>query len=125
MESPIERFSDRVENYVKYRPHYPASIMEALARSCGLTPNAKIADIGSGTGILSKLFLDNGNTVFAVEPNQPMRTAAEHWLINDSNFQSIDGQAENTTLESHSIDIISVGQAFHWFDRIRAKSEFV
>jgi SAM-dependent methyltransferase len=125
MQSPTERFSDRVENYVKYRPSYPTKILNALTNSCGLSPTSTIADIGSGTGILSNLFLDNGNIVYAVEPNQEMRTAAEHLLTDYPNLKSVQGQAEQTTLGDRAIDIVTVGQAFHWFDREKAKSEFI
>ena len=125
MLSPTERFSDRVENYVKYRPSYPPQLINSLASSCGLFPTSIIADIGSGTGILSKLFLDNGNTVFAVEPNQEMRTAAELFLANYPNLKSVQGQAEQTTLDNHTVDIVTAGQAFHWFDQVKAKSEFI
>jgi ubiquinone/menaquinone biosynthesis C-methylase UbiE len=100
-------------------------MVSALANACDLSPASTIADIGSGTGILSKLFLDNGNIVFAVEPNQEMRTAAESLLANYPNLKSVLGQAEQTTLGDRSIDIITVGQAFHWFDRGKAKSEFI
>jgi SAM-dependent methyltransferase len=125
MQSPTERFSDRVENYVKYRPSYPTEILDALASSCGLSLTSTIADIGSGTGILSKLFLDNGNIVYAVEPNQEMRTAAEHLLADYPNLKSVQGQAEQTTLDDRTIDMVTVGQAFHWFNREKAKSEFI
>lgn len=124
MKSPTERFSDRVENYVKYRPSYPSEILGFLAKTFGLNSIWTIADIGSGTGILSKLFLDNGNVVYAVEPNREMRMAAEHLLAAYPNFKSIQGQAEQTTLGDRSVDCITVGQAFHWFDRAKAKSEF-
>jgi ubiquinone/menaquinone biosynthesis C-methylase UbiE len=125
MQSPTERFSDRVENYVKYRPSYPTEILDALANSCGLSSTSTIADIGSGTGILSKLFLDNGNIVYAVEPNQEMRTAAELLLKDYLNLKSVQGQAEQTTLGDRFIDIVAVGQAFHWFDQVKTKSEFI
>jgi SAM-dependent methyltransferase len=125
MQSPTERFSDRVENYVKYRPSYPIEILDALANTCGLSPTSTIADIGSGTGILSKLFLDNGNIVYAVEPNQEMRTAAEDLLADYPNLKSIQGQAEQTTLDDRTIDIVTVGQALHWFDQEKTKSEFI
>jgi ubiquinone/menaquinone biosynthesis C-methylase UbiE len=124
MKSPTERFSDRVENYVNYRPSYPSELLEFLAETFGLSSIWTIADIGSGTGILSKLFLDNGNVVYAVEPNQEMRIAAEHLLAAYPNLKSIHGQAEQTTLGDRSVDCITVGQAFHWFDRAKAKSEF-
>ncbi|MGB8702060.1 MAG: class I SAM-dependent methyltransferase [Thermosynechococcaceae cyanobacterium] len=125
MKAPTERFSDRVENYIKYRPLYPSEVLDFLKQSIGLTPNWIIADIGSGTGILSKLFLANGNLVYAVEPNPEMRAAAEHLLATYPTFKSIQGQAEQTSLDDHSIHCITVGQAFHWFDQVNAKVEFL
>lgn len=125
MNRPTERFSNRVENYIRYRPHYPAILLEFLERSCGLTPAATIADIGSGTGILSEMFLRNGNMVYAVEPNREMREAGERLLGQYPNFGSIAGTAEASTLKSSSIDIVTAGQAFHWFDPDKAKAEFI
>jgi SAM-dependent methyltransferase len=121
---PTARFSDRVENYVKYRPSYPSDLVDLLVTECGLTPNSVIADIGSGTGILTQLLLDRGYHVFAVEPNQPMRAAAERALSGNPRFHSIEGRAEATGLAGASVDLITVGQAFHWFDRGRARDEF-
>ena len=119
------RFSSRVENYVKYRPHYPQAIIETLQEECQLPSSALIADIGSGTGLLTELLLINGNQVFAVEPNREMRVAAERILQNHPGFHSITGRAEATTLGDQSIDFIVAGQAFHWFDRQKARSEFL
>ena len=119
-----QRFSNRVENYVKYRPHYPLEIIDFLKSECNLNENTIIADIGSGTGISTKLFLDNGNKVFGVEPNPEMRKAAENYLKNYTEFESINGTAEKTTLENDSIDMIISGQAFHWFDKEKCKTEF-
>ena len=121
---PKKRFSSRVENYVKYRPKYPPEIIEFLVGKDILTKDSVVADIGSGTGILSELFLKNGNKVFGVEPNSEMRRAAEKLLEGYSNFVSISSSAENTSLLSNSIDLITVGQAFHWFDIDRTKIEF-
>ncbi len=118
------RFSNRVENYIKYRPHYPAALTEYLRDECGLTPNSIVADIGAGTGILTELFLKNGNTVYAVEPNREMRTAAEQLLRNYPGFHGVDGTAEATSLPEGSVDWITTGQAFHWFDADRTKLEF-
>lgn len=118
------RFSDRVDDYVKYRPSYPRELLSILKRKIGFDDSYVIADIGSGTGISAQLFLDNGNKVYAVEPNYEMRAAAESFLSKNKNFISIDGSAENTGLESHSLDIIFCGQSFHWFDRHLAKTEF-
>jgi len=121
---PTERFSDRVENYMKYRPGYPLEIIAFLKKECELSDVSIIADIGSGTGILSKIFLDNGNKVFAVEPNKEMRNAAEKFFKQNKNFISIPSTAENTELKTQNIDFIIVGQAFHWFDINKTKIEF-
>ena len=118
------RFSNRVENYVKYRPGYPTAVVEYLREACGLTAPAVIADVGSGTGILSELFLKNGNPVFAVEPNDDMRQAAEVRLGHYPNFTSVAGTAEATSLPDTSVDFVTAGQAFHWFDAPRARVEF-
>jgi SAM-dependent methyltransferase len=121
---PTQRFSKRVENYIKYRPGYPREVLEFLQGELGLTPRTIIADVGSGTGISSGLFLKNGNRVFGIEPNDQMREAAEKLLKDYPGFISIKGTAETTTLPEHSIDLIVAGQAFHWFDPDGAKSEF-
>ena len=118
------RFSNRVDNYVKYRPTYPAEMLETLKADCQLTHDSPIADIGSGTGILTRLFLQNGNPVFGVEPNREMREAGERLLQDFRYFQSVAGTAEATTLPDQSVDFVTAGQAFHWFDRVRAKAEF-
>lgn len=122
--NPTGRFSDRVEFYVRYRPDYPMQILDALKQDCGFSLRSVVADIGSGTGILSKLFLENGNTVFGIEPNLDMRKAGEQYLRNFSSFISVDGTAENTKLTARSIDFVTAGQAFHWFDIDTCKKEF-
>jgi len=122
--SSVERFSSRVENYIRYRPGYPAEILSALRSECGLSPDSVIADVGSGTGKLSELFLMNGNQVIGVEPNEAMRQAAERLLHQYSNFRSIDGSAEATSLGKSSVDFVTAGQAFHWFDPHKARLEF-
>jgi SAM-dependent methyltransferase len=119
-----ERFSSRVENYVKYRPGYPSAIINFLAGECSLSPATVVADIGSGTGKLTELFLKNGNVVFGVEPNEPMRAAAEKWLRAYPKFRSVAATAEDTTLVGHSVGLITAGQAFHWFDRNKTRREF-
>ncbi|MBL0050471.1 MAG: class I SAM-dependent methyltransferase [Bacteroidetes bacterium] len=124
MKNSLNRFSSRVENYVKYRPHYPVELISFLKGKKILTSKSVIADIGSGTGISSELFLKNGNVVFGVEPNMEMRKAAEKSLAVFSNFKSVDGTAEETTLENQMVDIIVAGQAFHWFDLEKCKIEF-
>ncbi len=124
MRDPTQRFSDRVENYVKYRPSYPPAVVDVLQRECGLTATAVVADVGSGPGNLTRLFLDHGNTVFGVEPNRSMREAGERLLQGYPRFHSVDGTAEATTLPDGSVDLVTAGQAFHWFDRARAREEF-
>ena len=119
------RFSDRVENYIRYRPGYPPEALEALKSECGLTASHVIADIASGTGIWTRMLLENGNRVFAVEPNADMRLAGERLLANFRNFVSISGPAESTTLDDQSVDFVTAAQAAHWFDRRRARAEFV
>jgi SAM-dependent methyltransferase len=119
------RFSDRVENYVRYRPGYPPEVLQALKEDCGLTPSRVVADIASGTGIWTRMLLQNGNRVYAVEPNPEMRQAGERLLANFSNFISVAGAAEATTLKDHSLDFVTAAQAAHWFDRVSARREFV
>jgi SAM-dependent methyltransferase len=119
------RFSTRVADYVKYRPHYPPAVLRLLEDECGLTPTSFVADVGSGTGILSELFLKNGNRVYGVEPNREMREAGERILSSYANFVSVDGRAEATTLDDKSVDFVTAGQAFHWFDPPHARREFM
>ncbi len=119
-----ERFSNRVENYIKYRPGYPKEIIDFLTEKINFRSGWMIADIGSGTGILSKLFLENGNIVLGVEPNEEMRKAGENQLKNYSNFISINGSSENTSIDDDKVDLIAAGQAFHWFNVEKSKKEF-
>ncbi|CAN5653384.1 class I SAM-dependent methyltransferase [soil metagenome] len=120
----VERFSNRVENYVKYRPDYPQEVLDLFRNEMNLQKSSVIADIGSGTGISAKLFLENGNTVCGVEPNEVMRRAAEKFLQDFPNFKSINGTAENMTLEASSVDFVIAAQAFHWFDKAKTGNEF-
>jgi SAM-dependent methyltransferase len=124
MLDPTKRFSNRVDNYLKYRPRYPPEIIPLLNKECGLTPDSLIADIGSGTGFLAELFLRNGNRVLGVEPNAEMRAAGEQLLAQYANFTSVEATAENTSLPDSSVDFVTAGQAFHWFNRAKARSEF-
>ncbi len=119
------RFSDRVENYVRYRPGYPAAVMQTLKEECGLAPAHIVADIASGTGLWTRMLLEHGNAVFGVEPNGEMRAAGERLLTAFPKFTSIAGAAEETTLSDESIDFVTSAQAAHWFDRKRAPGEFV
>lgn len=124
MRKSTERFSDRVENYVKYRPGYPSEFIDYLYINVGFSKDSIIADIGSGTGILTALLLDRGGRVVGVEPNGEMRKAAEALLEEFPKFVSMDGTAENTGLSGNSIDYVICAQAFHWFNRDECKKEF-
>lgn len=125
MKDHTKRFTGRVESYVRYRPSYPQGVLNLLTERCDLTRDSVVADVGSGTGILSKLFLKNGNRVLGVEPNPEMRAAAENLLDDHPRFTSIAGTAEDTRLPDASVDFVIAGQAFHWFDAERSRSEFV
>jgi SAM-dependent methyltransferase len=124
MSNSTTRFGDRVEDYVKYRPHYPKTILSYLRDLYSFGPGWVVADIGSGTGISTGLFLRFGNKVFAVEPNLEMRSKAEELLAGYPNFVSVEGTAEATGLADSSMDLIVAGQAFHWFDPVRTRTEF-
>lgn len=123
MES-TQRFSVRVENYVRYRPGYPREILKLLRERYGLTRDSEIADVGSGTGALAQMFLENGNRVCGVEPNAEMRRAGERLLAAFPRFTSVEATAEATTLPDRSADFVTAGQAFHWFDPGSAWREF-
>jgi SAM-dependent methyltransferase len=120
-----QRFSNRVADYARYRPHYPVAVLDLLHAECGLRPEHVIADVGSGTGLLSELFLKNGNRVIGVEPNQEMREGGEEYLAQYPNYSSVNGSAEATTLSNASVDFVTAGQAFHWFDPAAAQREFM
>jgi SAM-dependent methyltransferase len=120
---PSERFSSRVDDYARYRPSYPPPALGLLAERCGLAAGAAVADIGSGTGILTELLLERGAELFAVEPNERMRAAAEARLRDHPRFHSVAGSAEATTLAPGSVDLLVAGQAFHWFEPQRARLE--
>ncbi len=119
-----KRFSRTVEHYIRYRPGYPDALLEFVHEQLKLTPQSIIADIGSGTGLLTGIFLKNGNPTYAVEPNTEMRHAAEHLLKDYPHFTSVDGTAETTTLPNQSVDFITAGTAFHWFELKVARQEF-
>ena len=124
MFDPTGRFSGRVENYVRYRPGYPTEVLVLLQEECGMVEDSIVADIGSGTGFLSRLFLENGNRVFGVEPNEEMRLAGERLLAGYERFTSVTATAEATTLPESRVDFVTAGQAFHWFDPIPTRAEF-
>jgi SAM-dependent methyltransferase len=122
--NPTTRFTSRVRDYVLYRPSYPLPVVELLKRECGLENGAAVADIGAGTGIFSKLLLEAGLNVFAVEPNDAMREAAEAELDEIPGFHSVAATSEATELDEASVDLVVAAQAFHWFDRAVALQEF-
>jgi len=122
--SPTARFSDRVENYVRYRPGYPVEVLDLLRAECGLRPNHLVADVASGTGLFTRLLLENGNSVYAVEPNAEMRDMGAHLLAGYDRLVSVAGTAEATTLGSASVDFVTAAQAAHWFDLRRTRAEF-
>jgi SAM-dependent methyltransferase len=121
---PLSRFSDRVEDYVRFRPSYPPEVVLLLEAKSGLSAKSAAADIGSGTGIFTRLLLDTGAAVFAVEPNDAMRTSAEAELGNRANFKSVKGTAEATGLLASSVSLVTSAQAFHWFDPAGTREEF-
>jgi len=123
-QDPTQRFSSRVEAYARYRPSYPRETLALLEQECGLTAACKIADIGSGTGLLASLFLDFGCEVTGVEPNPAMRAAGQRMLSRQPRFHSVEGRAEATSLPDRSVDFVTAGQAFHWFEPAAARAEF-
>jgi SAM-dependent methyltransferase len=124
MTDSTQRFSDRVEAYVKFRPDYPAELVKTLVQKTMLDTGAVVADVGSGTGIFTRLLLDQQLKVFAVEPNANMRNAAEVLFSDYPNFTSVDAPAERTGLAEHSVDLVTAAQAFHWFNNAATKAEF-
>lgn len=119
-----KRFSNRVEDYIRYRPGYPEAVLDLLEEEAGLTPESAVADIGSGTGIFAELLLKHGNQVIGVEPNVEMRTAAQRLLAGYVRFTCVSGAAADTSLAEQSVDLIVAAQAFHWFDGELARREF-
>jgi len=119
-----QRFSNRAADYARYRPGYPREVLDLLHTWCKLNPEHTIADIGMGTGLLSKLFLEHGNRVIGVEPNEEMRAAGEEFLMTYPGFTSVAGSAEATNLPPQSVDFVAAAQAFHWFDPTPTCREF-
>ena len=119
-----QRFSDRVEAYVKFRPGYPDALVQTLLQKTNLDAGAAVADVGSGTGIFTRLLLDQELSVFAIEPNANMRHAAEILFSGYPHFTSVDAPAERTGLADNSVDLITAAQAFHWFNNDATKAEF-
>jgi SAM-dependent methyltransferase len=122
---PTGRFTDRVDDYARSRPGYPPQVLDAIRGDLELRPEHVVADIGSGTGLLSRLFVENGNMVSGVEPNAAMAAVAEAALGSTGRFRSVPGRAEATTLPAGSVDIVTAGQAFHWFAPVETRAEFL
>jgi SAM-dependent methyltransferase len=122
---PTERFSGRVEAYRRFRSRYPREIIPLLQGRCGLTRESVVADIGAGTGMLAERFLENGNRVFAVEPNRDMRVVCGELVERYPHLLCVDGTAEETRLLDHSVDFVGIGRALHWFDQDKCRPEFV
>ena len=124
MSDATRRFSDRVEDYIRFRPGYPEELITFLLDQTGLGTRSRAADIGSGTGIFSHLLLNAGLVVYAVEPNPEMRAAAENLHADHPGFHSIAAPAEATGLDDQSLDLVTAAQAFHWFNNEPTRSEF-
>lgn len=124
MRNPTERFSDRVDDYVKYRPTYPSEVIDLIAQVARLDSTSVVADIGCGTGIFAKLLLSSGASILGIEPNQPMLDAARIYLADQPRFTPRHASAEATGLGDASVDAITAAQAFHWFRRDEARAEF-
>ncbi|KDM91139.1 hypothetical protein EA58_13395 [Photobacterium galatheae] len=124
MKQATERFSDRVEDYRKYRPGYPQEMIKALLSATDVHPQSVITDIGAGTGILTRLLLEKGLQVCAVEPNDAMRQAADQSLAGMPGYTSRKAPAEQTGLPDHTVDLITAAQSFHWFCNEVTRTEF-
>jgi SAM-dependent methyltransferase len=122
--NPTERFTGRVESYRRYRPGYPAEVVEPLRREFGLGSEAQIADVAAGTGLLTEVLLEAGFAVTAVEPNAEMRAACGTLETKYPRLRVVAGTAEATGLADASVDLITVAQAMHWFDLEKTKAEF-
>lgn len=118
-------FSSRVADYVASRPGYPSELFQELVGFCPPGPNVIVADVGAGTGLLTRSLLEKGYRVVAVEPNAEMRQAMDNLLWGKAHYSSMDGHAEELPLDSGSIDLITAAQAFHWFDVDRSRAEWL
>lgn len=121
---PTKRFTSRVGDYARHRPGYPPQVVDYLRERWELRPSTAVADVGSGTGIFSELLLEHGNLVYAVEPNEAMRRAAEERLSGNPRFVSVAAPAEHTSLPRASVGMVTAAQSFHWFDPAAARREF-
>jgi len=120
----IQRFSQRAENYDKFRPSYPHALLQFLHAAIPITPELMIADIAAGTGIFTEQITAWGNQVYVVEPNRSMRQMAHRRLAACGQCTFLDGTAESTGLLEDSVDLFVSAQAFHWFDLVKTRAEF-
>ena len=120
-----EKFTGKADAYEKSRPDYPKKFIDFLTEVLGVNESSVIADIGSGTGKLTKNLLEIGGTVYGVEPNEDMRRRAEAAFAHNGRFISVPSPAESTTLSGHSVDLITAAQSFHWFDKERFREECI
>ena len=119
-----QRFTHRVRDYADGRPGYPARVVTVLREQCGLRPGAVVADVGCGTGLLARVFVEAGDVVIGIEPNAEMRSAAAAVFAGEPRFRIVAASAEETGLEDASVDAVVAGQAAHWFDASAAAREF-
>lgn len=119
----VSRFSNRAENYARFRPGYPAEIFPFLEAELSLTKDTHIVDIGSGTGLFAEPLLERGFSVTGIEPNEDMRKVAESRLKKYSSFESINATAEETGLAVNSRGLITIAQTFHWLDPLATRLE--
>lgn len=118
--NPKSRFTNRAEDYAKYRPSYPDEVIDRIVAELDNVPESVAVDVGAGTGISSRLLADRAIKVIAIEPNEAMRQAAEaHPLV-----EFREGGAEDTGLDDASVDLVTCFQSFHWFDPEPTLKEF-
>jgi len=117
------KFTGKAALYAQHRPSYPEACFTYLIEANALTTESTAADIGAGTGIFTRALLDRGLRVIAVEPNVDMRETAEVALSGYTGYASLSGTAEQTGIADGSIDLVTVAQAFHWFDVKAFKQE--
>ena len=125
MTDPTCRFSSKAEKYARYRWDYAPGAIQAVFERVGLNSTSTVADVGSGTGILTRHFVDKVRRVYAIEPNPEMRAWSDKTLRHYSAYRSLAGQAEATTLPDHSVDLVTAATALHWFQPEEARREFI
>lgn len=118
------RFSNRAENYARFRPGYPNEIFPFIQKVMNLKSDALIVDVGAGTGLFAEPMLQQGFSVTCIEPNDDMRRVGNERLKKYPSFQSISATAEDTGLKENTVDLITVAQTFHWLDPVAAREEF-